>query len=97
MCGEGWGERQHCWMFARFWAWVEREERVGKKRKGGGAGCQVCGPLESADSVGLASCSLEGRTGEKLEKEVEREVGTLGVGLPDALRLTWGAGLPRRP
>ncbi len=38
-------------MFARFWAWVELErERVGKKRKGGGAGCQVYGPLESADS-----------------------------------------------
>ncbi len=49
--GEGWGERQHCWMFARFWAWVELErERVGKKRKGSGAGCQVCGPLESAES-----------------------------------------------
>ncbi len=45
-------------------------------------------------SVGLASCSFEGRTGEILEKEIEREVGTLGVGLPDALRLTWGVGLP---
>ncbi len=31
--------------------------------------------------------------GEKLEKELEREVGTLGAGLLDVLRLTWGAGL----
>ncbi len=37
--GGGLGERQHCWMFARIWAWVRRE-RVGKKGKGGGAGCQ---------------------------------------------------------
>ncbi len=46
--------------------------------------------------MGLASCSFEGRTGEKLEKEVEREVGTLGAGLPDALRLTWWVGLRLR-
>ncbi len=30
-------------------------------------------------SVGLASYSFEGKTGEKLAKEVEREVGTLGA------------------
>ncbi len=36
----------HCWMFARILAWVEWEGR-----EGGGAGCQVCGPLESADSL----------------------------------------------
>ncbi len=42
-------------------------------------------------SVELASCSFGGKTGEKLEKEVEREVGTLDAWLLDVL---WGAGLP---
>ncbi len=45
-----------------------REGESGEEREGGGVGCQVSGPLESADSVGLASCSFEGRTGEKVEK-----------------------------
>ncbi len=44
--------------------------------------------------MGLASCSFGGKTGEKLEKEVERDMGTLSAGLLDVLRLTWGAGLP---
>ncbi len=65
-----------------------REGESGEEREGGGAGCPVSGVCRL--SVGLASCSFEGRTGEKLEKEVESEVGTLGVGLPGALRLTWG-------
>ncbi len=47
----------------------------GEERKGGwGWVPGVWSPVVCRLSVGLASCSLEGRTGEKLEKEVEREV-----------------------
>ncbi len=70
-----------------------RKGESGKKGKGGGAGCQLCGPLESADSWwGWRPVLLKEKMGEKLAKEVEREVGTLGAGLPDVLRLTWGRG-----
>ncbi len=73
-----------------------REGESGEEEEGGWSWVPgVWSPGVCRLSVGLASCSLEERTGEKLEKEVEREVGTLGVGLPDALRLGWGAGLTR--
>ncbi len=67
----------------------------GEEREGGwGWVSGVWSPGVCRLSVGLASCSFEGRMGEKLEKDVEREVGTLGAGLPDKLRLTWGWGCP---
>ncbi len=73
---------------------VGREGQSGEQREGGlGWVTGVWSPGVRRLSVGLASCSFEGQTGEKLAKEVEREVGTLGAGLPDVLRLTWGAGL----
>ncbi len=59
-----------------------REGESGEEEEGGWSWVPgVWSPGVCRLSVGLASCSLEGRTGEKLEKEVEREVGTLGVGL----------------
>ncbi len=83
--GGGWGDGQHWWTFARFWAWVEMEsvERKGVGRKG--------------RTVALGARRVVPRSRQtlvdRIAKEGEREPGQ-GSGLPDAvLQLALGVGL----